>query len=33
MVAQILAAFADSKAPATVALTFYARAAVTFARR
>jgi len=39
MVAQILAAFADAKAPATVALTFYGRAAdsksveVTFARR
>ncbi len=39
MVAQILAAFADSKAPATIALTFYARAAdaqpveVAFARR
>ena len=39
MVRQILAAFADSKAPATIALTFYARAAdspaveVTFARR
>ena len=39
MVRQILAAFADSKAPATIALTFYARAAdaqpveVEFARR
>ncbi len=39
MVGQILAAFADSKAPATIALTFYARAAdsqpaeVKFARR
>ena len=39
MVGQILAAFADPKAPATIALTFYARAAdsqpveVTFARR
>ena len=39
MVAQILAAFADSKAPATIALTLYARAAdskpvdVKFARR
>lgn len=39
MVAQILAAFADAKAPATVALTLYGRAAdsqamkVTFARR
>lgn len=39
MVAQILAAFADAKAPATIALTLYARAAdsqpvaVTFARR
>ena len=39
MVRQILDAFADSKAPATIALTFYARAAdakpvdVKFARR
>jgi hypothetical protein len=39
MVAQILAAFADAKAPATIALTLYARAAdsqpveVKFARR
>ena len=39
MVAEILAAFADSKAPATIALTFYSQAAdsqaveVKFARR
>ena len=39
MVAQILAAFADAKAPATIALTFYGRGAdsqpveVKFARR
>ena len=39
MVAQILAAFADPKAPATIALTLYGRAAdsqpveVAFARR
>ena len=39
MVAQILAAFADPKAPATIALTLYGRAAdskpveVKFARR